>query len=68
MCQALSTKRRLPGFTITIIFFWTPDSWRIYWTRCASTGAERRGGGLCADPAYVVIPQAKEKEAPTYPI
>jgi hypothetical protein len=30
--------------------------------RCASTGAERRGGGLCAGPAYVVIPQAKKKE------
>jgi hypothetical protein len=30
--------------------------------RCASTGAERRGGGLCADPAYVVIPQAKNKQ------
>jgi hypothetical protein len=29
--------------------------------RCASAGAERRGGGLCADPAYVVIPQAKKK-------
>jgi hypothetical protein len=22
--------------------------------RCASTGAERREGGLCADPAYVL--------------
>jgi hypothetical protein len=32
--------------------------------RCASTGAERRGGGLCADPAYVVIPQAKKKRGP----
>jgi hypothetical protein len=30
--------------------------------RCASTGAERREGGLCADPAYVVIPQAKKKK------
>jgi hypothetical protein len=30
--------------------------------RCASTGAERRGGGLCADPAYVVIPQAKKTQ------
>ena len=29
--------------------------------RCASAGAERRGGVLCADPAYVVIPQAKKK-------
>jgi hypothetical protein len=29
--------------------------------RCASTGAERRGGGLCADPAYVVIPPGKKK-------
>jgi hypothetical protein len=25
--------------------------------RCASAGAERREGGLCAGPAYVVIPQ-----------
>jgi hypothetical protein len=32
--------------------------------RCASAGAERREGGLCADPAYVVILQAK-KEDPT---
>jgi hypothetical protein len=30
--------------------------------RCASAGAERRGGVLCAGPAYVVIPQAKRKE------
>jgi hypothetical protein len=30
--------------------------------RCASAGAERRGGGLCADPAYVVIPQEKKKK------
>jgi hypothetical protein len=30
--------------------------------RCAGVGAERRGGGLCADPAYVVIPQAKKKQ------
>jgi hypothetical protein len=30
--------------------------------RCASTGAERREGGLCADPAYVVIPQAKKQK------
>jgi hypothetical protein len=30
--------------------------------RCASTGAERRGGGLCADRTYVVIPQAKKKK------
>jgi hypothetical protein len=29
--------------------------------RGASAGAERRGGVLCADPAYVVIPQAKTK-------
>jgi hypothetical protein len=29
--------------------------------RCASAGAERRGGVLCADPAYVVIPQAKKR-------
>jgi hypothetical protein len=29
--------------------------------RCASTGAERREGGLCASPAYVVIPQAPKK-------
>jgi hypothetical protein len=29
---------------------------------CASAGAERRGGVLCADPAYVVIPQAKKKK------
>jgi hypothetical protein len=28
---------------------------------CASAGAERCGGVLCADPAYVVIPQAKKK-------
>jgi hypothetical protein len=28
--------------------------------RCASAGAERREGGLCAGPAYVVIPQAKK--------
>jgi hypothetical protein len=28
---------------------------------CASAGAERRGGVLCADPAYVVIPQAKKQ-------
>ena len=27
---------------------------------CASAGAERRGGVLCADPAYVVIPQGKK--------
>jgi hypothetical protein len=31
--------------------------------RCASAGAERRGGVLCADPAYVVISQAKKKDA-----
>jgi hypothetical protein len=30
--------------------------------RCASAGAERREGGLCADPAYVVLPQAKKKK------
>jgi hypothetical protein len=30
--------------------------------RCASAGAERRGGVLCAGPAYVVIPQAKKKK------
>jgi hypothetical protein len=30
--------------------------------RCTSAGAERRGGGLCADPAYVVIPQAEKKK------
>jgi hypothetical protein len=29
---------------------------------CASAGAERRGGVLCAGPAYVVIPQAKKKK------
>jgi hypothetical protein len=29
---------------------------------CASAGAERRGGVLCADPAYVVIPQKEKKE------
>jgi hypothetical protein len=29
---------------------------------CASAGAERRGGVLCADPAYVVIPQGGEKK------
>jgi hypothetical protein len=29
--------------------------------RCVSAGAERRGGGLCTDPAYVVIPQAKKR-------
>jgi hypothetical protein len=28
---------------------------------CASAGAERRGGVLCAGPAYVVTPQAKRK-------
>jgi hypothetical protein len=28
---------------------------------CTSAGAERRGGVLCADPAYVVIPQEKKK-------
>ena len=28
--------------------------------RCASAGAERPEGGLRADPAYVVIPQAKK--------
>jgi hypothetical protein len=32
---------------------------------CASAGAERRGGVLCADPAYVVIPQAKKKPCST---
>jgi hypothetical protein len=30
---------------------------------CASAGAERRGGVLCADPAYVVIPQEETKKA-----
>jgi hypothetical protein len=30
--------------------------------RCVSAGAERRGGVLCADPAYVVIPQGKKKK------
>jgi hypothetical protein len=30
--------------------------------RCASAGAERREGRLCADPAYVVIPQGEKKE------
>jgi hypothetical protein len=29
--------------------------------RCASAGAERPEGGLRADPAYVVIPQEKNK-------
>jgi hypothetical protein len=31
--------------------------------RCASTGAERRGGGLCAHPAYVaaVLPSASNR-------
>jgi hypothetical protein len=29
---------------------------------CASAGAERRGGVLCADPAYVVIPQEKKEK------
>jgi hypothetical protein len=29
---------------------------------CASAGAERRGGVLCAGPAYVVIPQGKKKK------
>jgi hypothetical protein len=33
--------------------------------RCASTGAERPAGGLRADPAYVVISQAKKKERKT---
>jgi hypothetical protein len=31
--------------------------------RCASTGAERREGGLCADPACVVTPQARQDTA-----
>ena len=30
--------------------------------RCASAGAERREGGLCAGPADVVIPQAGGKK------
>jgi hypothetical protein len=30
--------------------------------RRASVGAERREGGLCADPAYVVIPQGENKQ------
>jgi hypothetical protein len=30
--------------------------------RCASAGAERREGGLCADPAVRAILQAKRKE------
>jgi hypothetical protein len=31
--------------------------------RCVSTGAERREGGLCADPACVVTPQARQDTA-----
>jgi hypothetical protein len=30
--------------------------------RCASAGAERRGGVLCVGPAYVVIPHANNKK------
>jgi hypothetical protein len=29
---------------------------------CVSAGADRREGGICADPAYVVTPQAKKKK------
>jgi hypothetical protein len=35
--------------------------------RCASAGAERRGGVLCAGPAYVVIPQAGGKAQDNWP-
>jgi hypothetical protein len=38
------------------------QSRRLPPVRCASAGAERREGGLCADPAYVVIPQEKKKK------
>ena len=29
---------------------------------CASAGADRPECGICADPAYVVIPQGKKKK------
>ena len=31
---------------------------------CASAGADRPECGICADPAYVVIPQEKKKSKP----
>jgi hypothetical protein len=55
-------KRAHPGVTLLKPKKKKKKGRRLPPVRCASAGAERREGGLCADPAYVVIPQEKREK------